>query len=417
MKICFVCDLRSPLSKNLIDYFASQNNNEILIISTFTAEKTYKSIPVKSVPIAFTWLQTIIGIVKRKILKKDSTFIHNEFHGGKISKLYSVLRCYIAPQIIPIESLLIRRLIKKFNPEIVHAMRIPFEGILTYWALKGLNIPYILSIWGNDLTLFASKYSSIGKQTVLALKNCAGLHTDCQRDISLAQKFGYSEYGQSIVIPGNGGIRSEHFFPKRMNFLHTKYKIPEENFIILNPRGWRKYIKVEEFLTSIPLVLNDIKNCTFICIGYEGISFIEEIVNRLGIKENIIFAKHIEWLEMPLYYSEADITISPSIFDGTPNSLLETMACGSFPISGIIDSVQEWIINKENGLLIDANDPRSIADGIVYALKNKEFRIKAIEKNYTIVKERADYATMMRKLDAFYYKVIKTNLKTQIRKS
>ena len=37
------------------------------------------------------------------------------------------------------------------------------------------------------------------------------------------------------------------------------------------------------------------------------------------------------------------MTVSPSTHDGTPNTLLEGMACGSFPIVGDLESLREWI--------------------------------------------------------------------------
>jgi hypothetical protein len=40
-----------------------------------------------------------------------------------------------------------------------------------------------------------------------------GLHVDCRRDLRLAGEWGYPEGRPTIVLPGNGGIRPEVFFP------------------------------------------------------------------------------------------------------------------------------------------------------------------------------------------------------------
>jgi glycosyltransferase involved in cell wall biosynthesis len=98
--------------------------------------------------------------------------------------------------------------------------------------------------------------------------------------------------------------------------------------------------------------------------------------------------------------------VSPSTHDGTPNSLLEAMACGVFPICGDLESIREWIDHEENGLLIDPNDPKSLADAIVRALKDSALRNRAAKLNAQIIADRADYGKNMEKAEEFYKTVI-----------
>jgi hypothetical protein len=46
------------------------------------------------------------------------------------------------------------KLAAEIKPDIVHALRIPFEGMLATAAQ--LPIPLAVTIWGNDLTLHAA---------------------------------------------------------------------------------------------------------------------------------------------------------------------------------------------------------------------------------------------------------------------
>jgi len=94
--------------------------------------------------------------------------------------------------------------------------------------------------------------------------------------------------------------------------------------------------------------------------------------------------------------------VSPSIHDGTPNSLLEGMACGCFPIAGDLESIREWITPGQNGLLVDPNNPQSIADAILTALENKNLRHEAAGLNAKIVSARAEYEGNMGKVVEFY---------------
>jgi glycosyltransferase involved in cell wall biosynthesis len=101
-------------------------------------------------------------------------------------------------------------------------------------------------------------------------------------------------------------------------------------------------------------------------------------------------------------YRRAQILVSPSIHDGTPNTLLEGMACGCFPVAGDLESIREWITPNENGLLFDSNDPQSIANAIINSIENKNLRSKAAGLNREIISVRAEYSESMRGVEKFY---------------
>ena len=102
----------------------------------------------------------------------------------------------------------------------------------------------------------------------------------------------------------------------------------------------------------------------------------------------------------------ASIVVSPSTHDGTPNTLLEAMACGCFPVAGDLESLREWITPGENGLLIDPSNPRALADAILSVLEKPALREAAKIKNSQIIAARAEYGACMAMIDTFYKNVV-----------
>ena len=102
-------------------------------------------------------------------------------------------------------------LIDKINPDLIHAMRIPYEGMLAVKAKP--KQPLIVSVWGNDFTLHAKSNPILGSYTRFTVKRITALHTDCQRDLRLAHSWGFPQWQPSVVLPGSGGVRKEVFFP------------------------------------------------------------------------------------------------------------------------------------------------------------------------------------------------------------
>ena len=59
-----------------------------------------------------------------------------------------------APLLLPRQQKEFLRILAEVKPDLVHALRVPFEGMLAA-AAPAVEIPLIVSIWGNDLTFHA----------------------------------------------------------------------------------------------------------------------------------------------------------------------------------------------------------------------------------------------------------------------
>jgi glycosyltransferase involved in cell wall biosynthesis len=65
------------------------------------------------------------------------------------------------------------------------------------------------------------------------------------------------------------------------------------------------------------------------------------------------------------FYQIADIFVLPSFVEGVPIALLEAMAVGVPCISTNVYGIPEAILHEKTGLLIEAGDPRELADAIM----------------------------------------------------
>ena len=289
----------------------------------------------------------------------------------------------------------LRGYIERVKPDLIHAMRIPYEGMLAADAYAG--IPLLVSVWGNDFTLHAKSTSLMDHYTRWTMNVADALHADCYRDLRLAKQWEFDPSKPTLVIPGNGGIRTDIFYPR------TK---PIEEPIIFNPRGFRAYVRNDFFFQAIPLVLKKYPKAKFICASMANESQALRWINKLDIRESVELLPALPHYQMADVFRRAQIVVSPSIHDGTPNSLLEGMACGCFPIAGNLDSIREWITSSKNGILTDATDPQKLAEAILEALENKALRDQAARLNQKIITERAEYTRCMSLAERFYSKLI-----------
>src|SRR5260221_1571304 len=379
MKILFVADARSPIATNWIHQFADRGD-EIHIASTFQCDLDF---PIKSLevtPVAFSSV--------KKASQRPGTA------SARTVNLRTAIRQWFGPLTIHRASQRLRGYIERVQPDIIHAMRIPYEGMLAADAYTG--IPLIISIWRNDFTLHAPSTSMMSHYTRWTMEVADALHADCQRDVRLAREWGLSGDKPHLVTPGNGGIRSDVFYPASK---------PVDEPIIINPRGFRPYVRNDSFFKAIPLVLAKHPKAKFICALMAGDAQAEQWIRELNISHAVELLAPLPHFEMADLFRRAQIVVSPSVHDGTPNTLLEGIACGCFPVAGDLESIREWITPNENGLLYDSNDPQSIAEAIIAAIENKNLRSKAAGLNQAIISARAEYKQNMQRAEEFYDRI------------
>jgi len=153
-------------------------------------------------------------------------------------------------------------------------------------------------------------------------------------------------------------------------------------------------------------VLKKHPNAKFLCTGMQGETQAMQWTKELEIEHAVELLAPIPNMDMADLYRRAQILVSPSIHDGTPNTLLEGMACGCLPVAGDLESIREWITPNENGLLFDSTDHHSIAEAIIEGIENKSLREKAAGLNGAIISARAEYKNNMQRAEEFYKQVI-----------
>jgi len=384
MRILFVVDARSPIAQNWIRHFV-QRGDQIYIASTFACPAGV-DFPIKGleiIPVAFSSLKKV------------------DQHPGSASArtlgMRTVFKQWFGPLTIRRSAQRLRRFIEQVRPDLIHAMRIPYEGMLA--ADSSAGTPLIISTWGNDFTLHAPSTRLMSHYTRWTMQVADAVHADCHRDLRLAREWGFGVEKPGLVIPGNGGVRSDVFYPPAK---------PVEEHIIINPRGFRPYVRNDTFFKAIPLVLAKQPNAKFLFASMSSESQAAQWIRDLNISNAVELLPPLPHAKMAEIFRRAQIVASPSIHDGTPNTLLEGIACGCFPIAGDLESIREWITPNENGLLCDPTDPRSIANAITSAIENKTLRHKAAGLNQNIIAARAEYKQNMRKAEEIYEEVVRT---------
>jgi hypothetical protein len=188
MKILFVADGRSPISKNWIRYFV-ERGDDVYLASTFDCDVDFPLKRLEFMPVAFSEIKkkTSLPVSGSPRVLRLGSHRPDALSGAQALGLRTLVRQWAGPVTISRSAQKLRAFIEEVQPDIIHAMRIPYEGMLAASALSGgfgaQSPRFIVSIWGNDFTFHAPSTPLMGYYTRKTMNTVHALHADCERDV------------------------------------------------------------------------------------------------------------------------------------------------------------------------------------------------------------------------------------------
>lgn len=276
-----------------------------------------------------------------------------------------------------------KTVLEKVNPDVIHCFEMKLSGlpILKTLLLKN-TMPVIYSSWGSDLYYF-KELGTPEKEVKSFLKRINYLITDCKRDIEIAKKNGFNQTVLG-VFPGNGGLEIDKL---------SKLPIKERSQIIF--KGYQFDVgEAVQILKAIELLPAPIQK-TYRFVVYSADKEVEDYISSSLILKTLDFLVLKRQIKIPndrliALMGESCLHIGNNLSDGMPNSMLEAMMQGCFPIqSNPGNASAELITHGCNGFLIENPfDYKKIAQLIEQALLDDTLRLNAASYNFELINKK-----------------------------
>jgi glycosyltransferase involved in cell wall biosynthesis len=167
---------------------------------------------------------------------------------------------------------------------------------------------------------------------------------------------------EKIAVIHNG-INTDIFFPKSDKDTHNK---------IL----WiGRYIPgkgVQYLIDAFAILVQRHPDAHLIMIG-DGPQkeLVHQKIRELGLSTHITQKSFIPNEDLPALYQSSDVFVLPSLSEGVPRTILESMACG-IPVV-CTDLPQLVNLVEGAGLLVPPCDPEAIASAIIKIIENPDY--------------------------------------------
>ena len=233
----------------------------------------------------------------------------------------------------------IKKKTKEFAPDIIHIHQANSYSTLTILAVKKLNIPIIITAWGDDILILPRKNFWLRKMVLFNLKHAQAFTSDSLYMSSEIKKLTNTENKPVITVNFGVDIAASETQKCKMiysNRLHQDfYRIDKiiyafDKFATKNP-DWRLVIAGEG----------------------DGTEKIKEIAKKISNSKSIDFVGWVDKATNQENYNKSQFFISIPTTDATSASLLEAMASGCIPIVSDLPANMEWVLDGVNGIVVD----------------------------------------------------------------
>ncbi|MDD4893794.1 MAG: glycosyltransferase family 4 protein [Candidatus Omnitrophica bacterium] len=319
-----------------------------------------------------------------------------------ISKQYSFLRVLLSLKFF---LALILKLLS-FRPQLVHTTTASYGS---FWEKTVMNLISKLFGCRTLVSIAEGRFASFYKESNNFVNMCIRLALWINDVIIVLSPYWQALFCDTVLYSKTKVVENgvnENLFYRKFSFkkVISKVQILYVGFISPNKGLFTLLDAMKE------IILNN-KNVSLILVGDEDSSFygMKERITSAYAQELGNIAKFVGRKlkgDVIKYFSEADIFVLPSYFEGMPFSILEAMAAGLPVISTRVGSIPEIVEEGTNGFLVDPGDHKALASKMSLLISDRPLRLRLGTNNILKIKQRYTIDIMVGKLDKIYQELL-----------
>ncbi|MFA5832069.1 MAG: glycosyltransferase [Bacteroidota bacterium] len=270
----------------------------------------------------------------------------------------------------------VRSLIKKINPEFIHAHYAGGYGLL---ACLSVNIkPFIMSVWGSDIYIAPHK-SFVNRYLLKYILAKADLI--CSTSRAMAKET--NKYTTKPILITPFGIDCIEYKP-------LKNKRNKQEIIIGTIKKLHHLYGIDRLLKAFAILkktMPESKLKLMIIGDGEQKKILKSLCNSLGIEDSTIFVGEIAQKEVPKYLNEFDLFVALSRSESFGVAVLEASSCELPVVVSDAGGLSEVVLDGKTGFIIPNGDIEVAATKLQILIKDKILTAKIGKNGREFVKK------------------------------
>ena len=237
------------------------------------------------------------------------------------------------------------------------------DGFAAVIAARILGLPCVVKLHGSDINVIA-KLPGPRRLTAWAL-------TRAERVVAVSRALGDEVIAMGVapdrVTIVMNGVDAELFQPRDRGACRAALGLPAGPLALYV--GNLKEVKgVQDLVPAWAEVLRELPGATLVIIGSGPLrGAIEAAAAPFGDRIKLVDAQPLA--AVPTWMAACDVLVLPSHAEGTPNVVLEALACGRRVVASAVGGIPDLLVRPELGTLTPPGDPHGLAVALAHALR------------------------------------------------
>ena len=292
----------------------------------------------------------------------------------------------------------------------IQALHCHFLGANAWYGALSNFHPLIVSVMGGDVCGKDWKPGNDPRErwlTPLALRRADLITSWSDQLMRVARRHCQADKTIEVV---HGGVDLNRFNPgDRPRYLLKRWNLPENARIAFSPRLMRPLYNLDKIAIGAVEVCQKDPHAYFLFAylnevkdeSYEA--KVRDLIREGGASDRVRFIGPIHHDEMVDHYRLADVTVSIPETDGTPMTVLESMACGTpVVVSDIPDYDPHYIEPGETVLSVKPQDTAGLAGAILRLLEGSDLAGRLAAEAGNRVRMTGSYESQMSRMERLY---------------
>lgn len=262
---------------------------------------------------------------------------------------------------------------------VLHCGLVLPDGLTGWLVRKTLGQPYIIYTHGKEI-LENQNHPEKSQLMQIALSEASRVACNSRYTGKLLEAVGVPP---EKIVPILPGIEPQQWLsapdPQRVEELRQKYGLADRP-VVLSVGRLIERKGCDRVLEAFPKILSHFPDAVYLIVGEGPMrSQLEQLRDRLGLQQSVIFAGEVSDADLRVYYTLA--TLFAMVSRQPPGShevegfgivYLEANACGLPVVAGDSGGVSDAVVHGKTGFLVDPFNPDAIADAIIPLLADPQ---------------------------------------------
>lgn len=266
-------------------------------------------------------------------------------------------------------------------------------GYISLLGKKWLGLPYVVTVHGGDIDKMATKSERIASMTKEILQQASAVIVVGERlKRDVIEQFGVRE---ELVHTMSMGVDTQIFKPLPKVDMRDELNISQTEKMILFVGNLIEAKGVLDLVDAYKVVHHAYPKTSLHLIGSDkDEQFMKTFAARVQM-DDVHISHHapLSQIEIAKWLSAADVFVLPSHHEGFGLVALEAMATGTPVVATNVGGLS-YLLDNDAGILVEAKNSNSLADGIIQALnegqtdRKPNMQCKVAQHTYDVIAKR-----------------------------